>query len=115
MKYHTPLITAALLALLFTGCSKHPPAATSPQVIDLGVVKISDGTPIRRVLREGEFCVITPTVTTNGSARFVKMGMTIERLHSTKLECPQVVAVAGQPVEFKVGDVDIRLTTELKP
>ena len=34
MKYRTPLIIAALLATIFTGCSKHPPtAATSPQPI----------------------------------------------------------------------------------
>jgi len=34
MKNRTPLIIAALLASIFTGCSKHPPtAATKPQLI----------------------------------------------------------------------------------
>jgi hypothetical protein len=34
MKHRTPLIIAALLATIFTGCSKHPPTApTSPQPV----------------------------------------------------------------------------------
>jgi hypothetical protein len=115
MKYHTPLIITALLVSLFTGCSKHSPTAASPKVTDLGVVEVSDGTPIRHDLDGGKVCVIIPTVITNGSARQVMLAMTIEQPDSTKLACPKVVAFAGQPVEVRVGDIDIRLTIGIKP
>jgi len=115
MKYHTPLITAALLVSLFTGCSKHSSAAASPKVMDLGVVEFSDGKPIRHDLDGGKVCVISPTVFTNGSARFVRLAMTIEQPDSTKLACPKVVAPAGSPVEIRVGDIDIHLTIGIKP
>ena len=127
MKYNTPLITAALLALLFTGCSKHSPsAATDPKLIDLGVVEISDGTQIRRDLGGGKACIITPTVTvaTNktaqgGGVTLIKMRMTIEQPDSSgtvhKLECPSVLAKAGQPAMWGLGDMDISLTTSIKP
>ena len=56
MKYHTSLITAALLASLFTGCSKHPPAA--PKVTNLGVVEVSDGSTNRIDIGGGKVCVV---------------------------------------------------------
>jgi hypothetical protein len=126
MKYHTPIITAALLTSLFTGCSKHSPAATSPKITDLGVIEISDGTQIRRDLGGGKACVITPTVTvaTNkavqgGLVTLIKMRMTLEQPDSSgtvqKIDCPWVQAIAGEPAEWRVGDTDIRLTTSIKP
>jgi hypothetical protein len=61
MKYHIPHITAALLALLLIGCSKHsPPAApANPKVADLGVVEVSDGSTNRIDMGGGRVCVIT--------------------------------------------------------
>jgi len=115
MTYRTPLITAALLASLLTGCSKHSPAATNPKVTDLGVVEFSDRTPIRHDLDGGKVCVITPTVITNGSTRQVMLVTTIEQPDSTKLACPKIVAFAGSPVEIRVGDIDIHLTIGIKP
>jgi len=56
MKYHTPLITAALLASLLVGCSKHPPAA--PKVTNLGVVEVSDGSTNRIDMGGGRVCII---------------------------------------------------------
>jgi hypothetical protein len=115
MKYHTPLITAALLVSLFTGCSKHSPTAASPKVTDLGVVEFSNRTPIRHDLDGGKALVIIPTVITNGSTSLVMLAATIEQPDSTKLACPKVVSPAGQPVEYKVGDIDIRFTIGIKP
>src|SRR6185369_5425194 len=48
MKYRTSLIALALLALTFTGCSKHSPDATvaRSKVQDLGVIEISDSIQI---------------------------------------------------------------------
>jgi PBP1b-binding outer membrane lipoprotein LpoB len=114
MTYRTPLITAALLASLLTGCSKHSPAA-NPKVTDLGVVEFSDRTPIRHDLDGGKVCVITPTMITNGSTRQVMLATTIEQPDSTKLACPKIVAFAGSPVEIRVGDIDIHLTIGVKP
>ena len=115
MSYRTPLITAALLVSLLTGCSKHSPAATNPKVTDLGVVEFSDRTPIRHDLDGGKVCVITPTMITNGSTRQVMLATTIEQPDSTKLACPRIVAFAGSPVEIRVGDIDIHLTIGVKP
>ena len=127
MKYHTSLITAALLVSLFTGCSKHSPsAAIDPKVTDLGVVEISDGTPIRRDLGGGKACVITPTVTvaTNkfaqgGTVTLIKMRMTIEQPDSSgkvqKIDCPSIGAIAGNWAEWQIGDIHIRITPQIKP
>jgi hypothetical protein len=117
MKYHTPLITAALLVSLFTGCSKHSPTAASPKVMDLGIVEFSNKTPMRfrHDVDGGMVCVIIPTVITNGSARQVMLAMTIEQPDSTKLVCPKVVAPVGQSVEVRVRDIEIHLTIGIKP
>jgi hypothetical protein len=61
MKYYKSPVIAALLISLFTGCSKHSPAATHRQITDLGVVDVSDGKPTTYTLPGGEVCVITPT------------------------------------------------------
>ena len=59
MKHHIPFITAALLASLLTGCSKHPPvAAANPKVIDLGVVEVSDGSTNRIDIGGSKVCVV---------------------------------------------------------
>ena len=127
MTYRAPLIAAALLASLFTGCSKHSPAAaTDPEITDLGVVEFSDGTQIRRDLGGGKACVITPTVTvtTNkaapgGRVTLIKMRMTIEQPDSSgtlqKTDCPWIQAIAGNWAEWQVGDVHIRITPQIKP
>jgi hypothetical protein len=119
MKHHTSLIIAALLISVFAGCSKHPPAAVAPKITDLGVVEIASGTPIRHDLGDGKACVITPTVITNGSARFVKMRMVIEQPDSSGIvqtqACPWVQAIAGESAEWQVGDIHVRLTTRIKP
>src|ERR1035437_6724078 len=68
MKYHTPLIIAALLASLFTGCSKHSPsAAAGSKVTALGVVEVSDGVQSRHDLGGGRVCLITPAIRKDGS------------------------------------------------
>jgi hypothetical protein len=126
MKHHTSLIIAALLISVFAGCSKHPPAAVAPKITDLGVVEIASGTPIRHDLGGGKTCVISPTVTvaTNkavqgGRVTLIKMRMTIEQPDSSGIvqtqACPWVQAIAGEAAEWQVGDLDIRLTTKLKP
>jgi hypothetical protein len=121
MKNYTSAIIAALLVSVFTGCSKHSPAAVTPKVTDLGVVEISNGTPIRRDLGDGKACVITPTVITytNSSARFVRMRMVIEQPDSSGVvqtqKCPMIQSIAGETAEWRVGDIDIRLKTEVKP
>jgi len=59
MKHHIPFITAALLASLLTGCSKHPPvAAANPKVTDLGVVEVSDGSTNRIDIGGSKVCVV---------------------------------------------------------
>jgi hypothetical protein len=76
MKYHIAIL--ALLTLLFTACSKHSPTAASPKLTDLGVVEMSDGSPIHRDLGSGKTCIITPTVITNG----IRLAFVIEETNS---------------------------------
>ena len=119
MRHRTSLIIATLVVSAFTGCSKHPPAATTPRVTDLGVVEIWSGTPIRHDFGDGKACIITPTVITNGSAGFVKMKMVIVQPDSSGMvqtqACPWIQAIAGETAEFRVGDIDVRLKTKLEP
>jgi hypothetical protein len=110
MKYHTPLIFAALLALLFTGCSKHPTVA------NLGVVEISDGIPTYQDLGGTRACVITPTVL---KSNMVRLAITIQATNSAGVV--QTVATtsvdieAGKPRQISIGDnFDIRLTPQIK-
>jgi hypothetical protein len=116
MKHRTPLIALTLLALTFTGCSKHSPdAAARPKVYDLGVVEVSDGIPVQQSLGGSRACIITPTVFTNGS---VRLSIAIMETNSTgdvrTLATPRVQSMAGQPMEVSVGDIDIRLTPKIK-
>jgi hypothetical protein len=116
MKKYTSPVIAALLIALFTGCSKHSPAATAPKFKDLGVVEVSDGTQIHRDLGGGRACVITPTVFTNGS---VTLTIAIEETNSAgvvqTLATPRVHNMAGQQMAVSVGDIGIRLTPQIKP
>lgn len=73
MKKHTPLIAFTLLALAFTGCSKHSPTGAFPsgmdlaKGIDLGTIDISGGKPNSQVLADGRGFIITPTVQPGGN------------------------------------------------
>jgi hypothetical protein len=78
MKNNTPLIIAALLASLFTGCSKHSevleapylklttPMSAHPQTTDFGTVEVADGVSSSHVLADGRSCVLTPTILPGG-------------------------------------------------
>lgn len=118
MKYRTSLITLALLASLFTGCSKHSPdvAAVRPKISNLGVVEVSDGIPSRHELGSGRICVIKPTLKKDGS---VLLAMTIEETDSTgatqTLASPSVMTSPDQAVEISIGDVGVKLTPHIKP
>jgi len=71
MKYCTSLVTACVLALLFTACSKHPTDITKQKATNLGTMEVSDGKPQSYVLPSGETCVITPTILSNNIVRLV--------------------------------------------
>jgi len=67
MKYHTPLIAAALVASLFTGCSKHSPsAAAKPEVRYLGEVELSTNTPTHATIYATNDCTITASPLPDG-------------------------------------------------
>lgn len=71
MKHHTLLSAIALVASLFTGCSKNSPAAAGPKVMDLGIVDISNGVASRHVLADGRVCDMTPTILHDGRVKLV--------------------------------------------
>jgi hypothetical protein len=74
MKNSTPLIIAALLVSLFTGCSKHSQPA-NPIPVNLGVVEVSDGVPSIHNIGDGKVCIVVPTIQKDGS---VKIDITVE-------------------------------------
>ena len=111
MKTHTPLIIAALLASIFTGCSKHP------QVADLGIVKISAGTPAYQDLGGSRACVITPTML---ESNMVRLAITIQATNSAgvveRVATTSVDVPVGKPRSISIGDnFDIRLTPQVAP
>jgi hypothetical protein len=117
MKYRTPLIALALLALAVAGCSKHSPdTAVAPQKVqDLGVVEVSDGVIIHRDLGGGRVCSIKPTVKKDGS---VLLAMTIEVIKwpdpSQKLAQMNVITFPDRAVEFTDHGFAIGLTPHIK-
>ena len=127
MKYHTPLITAALLASLITGCSKHSPAAV--KVTDLGVVEVSDGETSRRDLGDGRVCIINstilkdPKVTIDHKDTILKgqriaLIMTIEEKdangNSRTLPGANFMASPDQTIGFSDGVVSVSLKPHIK-
>lgn len=117
MKYRTPLIALALLALAVAGCSKHSPdaAVAPPKVQDFGVVEVSDGVIIHRDLGDGRVCSIKPTVNKDGS---VLLAMTIEVIKwpdtNQILAKMKVVTFPDRAVEFTDHGFGIGLTPHIK-
>ena len=139
MKYHTPLITAALLASLIIGCSKHSPPS-SPKGADLGVVEVSDGSTNRIDMGGGRVCIIKSlilkdsmlkdatidgkTATTGQKDALLKsqkaiLMISVEEKDSNGV--PRVIfsdsssASAGQAIGLSDGVTSIRLTPHFKP
>src|ERR1035437_4548474 len=113
MTYRTSLLTMALVASLFTACSKHSPqesASPRPKVTNLGVVEVSDGKPIRHDLGGGRTCIIMPTVLPGGS---VHLAISIEE-SGKQLAAPSVETLADRAVEVSVGDIGVGLTPDRK-
>ena len=112
MKYRTPLITAALLASLFTGCSKHSPsAATDPKVGALGVVEVTDGVQSRHDLGGGRVCLITPAIRKDGG---VFLALQIEEAGKVLEPKGEIITDRDRPAEVTVGTINIKLTPHIK-
>jgi hypothetical protein len=115
MRFHLALTILAVLVSLFTACSKHSQTAASLRLTDIGVVAISDGIPIHCDLGGSRACVITPTVTRDGSLR---LAYVIAETNSDgvvrTLATPGVESTGGGPVEVIVGNIAIRLTPKVR-
>jgi hypothetical protein len=112
MKHYTSPIIAALLVLLFAGCSKHPVGTTavSPKVPDLGVVEVSDGIPSRHDLGGGRVCTIIPAIQKDGS---IMLTLKIEQ-DGKLLAMPRVQTLSGRAIIARAGDIGVELTPEIK-
>jgi hypothetical protein len=114
MTNKTSLLTIALMASLFTGCSKQTPmesASPNPKVAQLGVVEVSDGKTSRHDLGNGRICTITPTVLPGG---MVALEMVIEE-SGKKLVLPMVSTMAGRALQSSVDGIGVQLTPQIKP
>ena len=125
MKYHTPLITAALFASLLTGCSKHPPApAAGQKVVDFGVVEVSSsGTNhFDFDLGSNQVCIVRSFIIKQptGEQMVVSSAEIAMNLHDGKDHMlvssnPQTNSLGHQIVVFDNGAVLMRLEPHLKP
>lgn len=119
MKSSTPLIIAALLVSLFTGCSKSSPpakvAVAIPIVANLGVVEIADGTPSHHDLGNGRVCIISPTILKNGSVSLV---ISIDDTNAPEVShiyaTLPIESLPDRAVRVANGVIDISLTPHLK-
>jgi hypothetical protein len=113
MKYRTPFMALAVLALTFAGCSKSTPDANvaHPKVQDLGVVEVSDGIQSRHDLGGGRVCLITPALQRDGS---VLLSIRVEESGKV-LAMPRIQTKPDQAVMFADGDMGISLTPHIKP
>jgi hypothetical protein len=130
MKNRITLIIAALLVSLFTGCSKHPPAAAaSPKVTNLGVVEVSDGGTNRVDLGDGRVCVIKSFIlkdqkVTIDQKETTLKGVTIALMINIDqtdfngvtqlLISNNIMASSDQTVGFSDGVTSVRLTPHIK-
>jgi hypothetical protein len=122
MKYHTPLITAALFASLLTGCSKHPsPPAAIPGAVDFGVVQVSTtGTNhFDYDLGSNQFCVIRSFVTADqrvvSSAAIELRGSQVRGGVQALITFDPRTNSPDQAVEFSNGYYDIKVQPHIKP
>jgi hypothetical protein len=122
MKYHTPLITAALFASLLIGCSKHsPPPAANPGSVDFGVVQVSaTGTNhFDYDLGSNQFCVVRSFVTADqrvvSSAAVEVRGSQVRGGVQALITFNAETNSPDQPVEFSNGYYHIRVQPQIKP
>jgi len=137
MKHHISLTLMVLTVSIFASCSRHSPDAKAPtvtadaevpkvtsdaqtpKVTDLGGVDVSNGKPIRQDLGDGKVCVITPTVITQGGTKIIRMRTVFEQMDSSgvvhRQAAPITVCNPGDTPEWKIGDIVVRLKTQVKP
>jgi hypothetical protein len=133
MKYHTPLIIAALLVSLLAGCSKHPAAAVPwAKYTDLGVVQVSVGGTNRVDMGGGKVCVVRSFIVKDGAKLRTSEGkeeinkgqkillmLTVEQTDSSgvtrQLASENLMPSPDQTVGFSDGAISIKLTPHLKP
>ena len=128
MKNRTSLIVAALLTLLVAGCSKHSPPA--PQVADLGVVEVTNGSTNRVTSSDGRVFVVRSMILKDQKAmvdgketilKGTNIVLMISQEHTdshgvTRLSDAQNVgATPGQTVGISDGVTSISITPKIKP
>jgi len=118
MKHCTSLFIAALVGLLFSGCSKHSSVVVTPSVTytNLGVVEVSDGIPIRRALGDGRAYILTPRVFKDGRIE-VRLDLQVTNSSGAveTLQGPTDCVLPGNEATFSVNDVGIHIIPKVKP
>ena len=118
MKHCTSLFIAAFVGLVFSGCSKHPTVAATPNVTytNLGEVEFSDGVPIRHALGDGRAYILTPTILKDGRID-TRLDLQVTNASGAveTLMGPTDCVFPGNPVDFSVADVGIKMTPRAKP
>ena len=93
--------------------AKATPAPT--EATDLGVLELTDGTPLRVGLGANKACLVMPKALADGGLDLV---ITFEAKDAdgniSELGHPRVIARPGQQISAAVGDTVVRLTPKLK-
>lgn len=117
------LFVVTLLALLSAGCSRQSKSpdgpgsshAAKPNIIDLGVLDLSDNEPSRHELSDGRTAVVTAKVLPDGS---LDIGTVIQAPpvdgKRKLLGMPRIITKSGEPVEVMVDDAGLKFTPTLK-
>jgi hypothetical protein len=128
MKNSTPLIIAALIVSLFTGCSKQSPPAepvtpaarpapAAPSNLiaaQLGVVEVSDGMPSRHDIGGGRVCIIKPTILKDGSVRMAISFAETNASGDKYVSSLQVETLPDEAVSMANGVISVSLTPHIK-
>ena len=112
MKSKLSLITAALLASLFIGCSKQP--SVPQKITELGVIEVSDGATSRHNLGSGRVLVVTTTFIHSDRVMLALSVETVDATGTTNKVTAQVTTTPDQATTFSLGDTDFSLTPHLK-
>jgi len=112
MRFFTLPITTVLLALLVADCSKHSSTKPNPQITNLGIVMVSDGTQSHDYLGDGRICFISPTVFTNG---LVELGISIQDTNSGRVILTVgIETILGKYIEVGNGEAGVGLIPQTR-
>jgi len=118
MIYRSTFCVITAIGLLLVGCSKSSTKkqnSLSEKTTTLGVVDLSNQSPVRYNLGDGKACTITPKLVEGGMHEVsVAIEVTDASGKSKVLGTPRARPLPGQPVTVAIGDITVSFTPKFK-